>query len=93
VPGCIISLVTKGTSTGNNSGYAYWIGTSFATPMVSGLSALVLETAGGTSPAGVAETIHCGATPGGSGTLPAPDGNDPPGAGLVDVMKTINSCP
>jgi subtilisin family serine protease len=41
----LISLVVKQSE--EDTGYAYWAGTSFATPLVSGLAALLLEKAGG----------------------------------------------
>jgi hypothetical protein len=43
----LISLVHPKTS---SSGYAYWAGTSFAAPLVSGLAARVLETKSGSPP-------------------------------------------
>ena len=48
---CLISLVDK-----PYPGYAYWVGTSFATPLVSGQAALLREA--GVPPAGVGGVIN-----------------------------------
>lgn len=47
-------------------GLARWIGTSFATPLVSGLAALILEHSGGLPQAGMRSEILDDAKPGGS---------------------------
>jgi subtilisin family serine protease len=65
------------------TGYTYWTGSSFATPLVSGLAALVLEMGQGQlTPADVQAIIECGARPG-----------DPNlGSGVVNVRRTLQQC-
>lgn len=46
-------------------GFARWLGTSFATPRVSGMAALILEHHGGLLPANVLGEIQGHLTPGG----------------------------
>jgi hypothetical protein len=64
-PGCaLISLV-------NEPGYRLWSGSSFATPLVSGAAALILEQhTGQISARAVANRIKTGACPSPDGTLP-----------------------
>lgn len=53
---CVISLAPN-----SPTGYAYWVGTSFATPLVSGQAALLLEE--GTPPGQVSDDIQAHAAP------------------------------
>lgn len=86
----IMSLVSKDLFP---NGYAYWIGTSFAAPMVSGLAGLVLEHRANLSPAEVESIIHCGATAvPAAGPLPIPGPTAPLGAGIINVQRTLTSC-
>jgi hypothetical protein len=70
-------------------GYAYWAGTSFSAPLVSGLAALVLEKEGGkVSPEEVRTKITGSATESAGWDLPgAPPGRPPPG--VINVPMTL----
>lgn len=66
-----------------DSDFAYWAGSSFAAPMVSGLAALILETEHDLTPADVRAIIQCGATW-------TPDRHL--GEGIINVGKTLDEC-
>jgi len=67
------------------TGYRAWTGTSFATPLVSGLAALVIEKGNYTVlPADVAHTLAANATP----VTAAPNTDEGVGDGVINVMKT-----
>ncbi len=80
---CLVSLGTQKT----NTGLLYWAGTSFSTPLVSGLAArLIAERGGNTAGAQlvtkVGDWISCGSTNTSTG-FPAPH--------AIDVIKALDS--
>ncbi|MCB9420730.1 MAG: S8/S53 family peptidase [Ardenticatenaceae bacterium] len=80
-PKCPYSVVGPVMKTGKNSGFIYWSGSSFATPMVAGLAALVMERGGGRLlPGDVRRIIECAATKVGDADL---------GAGIINVARTL----
>jgi hypothetical protein len=98
-PNCPYALVGKIYGDQSAPQYAYWAGTSFATPLVSGLAACALASCGtdckGPNPAKiptdeVLARLQCGATP---ATLDATGAPDPMSPGrVIDVDKTLPSC-
>lgn len=81
-PFAVIGPISKTLTT--SSGFAYWTGSSFAAPMVSGLAAQVLDEANGNlTPAQVQAIIECGAVPSNDRYL---------GAGVINVRRTIEEC-
>lgn len=81
-PFAVIGPVSRTQSA--STGFAYWTGSSFAAPMVSGLAAQVLDYADGVlTPADVLAIIECGATPSNDRYL---------GAGVINVQRTIDEC-
>jgi hypothetical protein len=71
---CDAALISLALS--SPTGYAYWSGSSFSAPLVSGLAALVLE-AGASGADQVFDAIRCGA--------PTPDG-------VINVPATVFRC-
>jgi subtilisin family serine protease len=68
-----------------DTGYAYWMGTSFAAPLASGTAALLLDAHNGAlSPAQVAARIYQGAQP---PDLPPED--ESLGAGIISLKRTL----
>lgn len=65
-------------------GFAYWVGSSFATPLVSGLAAKIQEYAPGLPPESVRSIIECSARN-------SSDDSDL-GAGVVNVQKAFGDC-
>lgn len=82
VSDCKFAVVGPVLKESNNTGYAYWSGTSFACPMVAGLAACVIEKGQGQlSPDQVRRIIECGATPVEDKDL---------GVGIINVPNTLD---
>jgi len=78
---CATAVIGPVVKTEHNTGFAYWSGTSFAAPLVSGLAALVVERGGGQlGPEAVRRVIECGVT---AVTDPAL------GKGIINVRNTL----
>jgi len=88
-PLVVVSLIYTDTSVllENPSMYAYWSGTSFSAPLVSGLVALVSDVTSEKSPAEIQEIIYCSTD---SGEAVAPSEDNPLGAGVINVQKALS---
>jgi subtilisin family serine protease len=68
----------------NSTGFIFWSGSSFSTPLVSGLAALVWQAGGGSlSVEQVEKLILCGCTPTGDPYL---------GSGVINIRRTLMEC-
>jgi hypothetical protein len=79
--GCDIAVISRGSDPVCTTGYAFWAGTSFATPLASGLAARVIEASNLTGPVlsdTVRDRIKCGAAA---------------HNGVINVDETFNQCP
>lgn len=90
--GCEIALLSLVSQNASESGYAFWQGTSFAAPQVSGLAALILQANPDWSADQVRDAIEAGLCPG------ARNSRDISrlGAGIIDIENTFRSditCP
>jgi hypothetical protein len=94
-PGCPYALVGKIYGNASDPGYAYWSGTSFAAPLVSGLAACVLpgcrDCKGLDATTGVFDRIKCGASPANTAPAGAPNPMSP--GRVINVPTTLSSCP
>lgn len=80
---CPTALIGPVIKTAHNTGFAYWSGTSFAAPLVTGLAALVIERGGGQlAPKEVRQIIECGL---------APVTDEALGKGIIHVANTLNN--
>lgn len=68
----------------SNTAHAFWSGTSFSAPLVTGLAARLIQIGQGAfSPSEVAALIACGATRTNDPTL---------GAGVINLQRSLNLC-
>jgi subtilisin family serine protease len=92
---CEYALVGKIYGNASDPGYAYWSGTSFAAPLVSGLAACVLpgcrDCKGLDATTGVFDHIKCGASPANTAPAGAPNPMSP--GRVINVPTTLSSCP
>ncbi|HRA54468.1 MAG TPA: S8 family peptidase [Thermoflexales bacterium] len=84
----ILSTLNAGKTTPGGSSYAYYQGTSMATPLVAGIVSLMLSANPGLNAERVADVLRQTATPFGSGT---PCGANLCGAGIVNAAATVAS--
>ena len=86
---CIWALISTVNPATYESGYAYWIGTSFATPLVAGLSAQIMSQTRATTPEQVEGVLMCAAT-GAAGPLLEPATANPTGAGIPTLFNALD---
>ncbi len=82
----ILSTLNAGKTTPGASSYAYYQGTSMATPLVAGIVSLVLSVNPGLNAERVADLLRQTATPFGSGT---PCGANLCGAGIINAATAV----
>jgi subtilisin family serine protease len=83
---CEYAIIGPVLQEGGNTGFAFWNGTSFSSPMVAALAACVVEKGQGRfSPDKVRSILECGATD------PDPEGYL--GAGIINIPRTMDCCP
>lgn len=81
---CEFAVIGPILQPAGHSGFVYWTGTSFASPLVSGLAALVLQVGqGGLPPSEVERILLCGA---------APDDGDAQAANVINLPRTLGAC-
>jgi subtilisin family serine protease len=84
-PDCGFGVIGPALEPRPHTGYIFWTGSSFSTPMVSGLAALVQQAGGGNyTPDQVAEILYCGAV--------NPKQLNDLGKGVIDVARTLTEC-
>jgi hypothetical protein len=83
-PDCGFGVIGPVRENPARTGFIFWSGSSFSTPLVSGLAALVLQAGNGSyTPARVAALLNCGATHVDDAAL---------GAGVINVKRTLEEC-
>ncbi len=85
-PECGFGVIGPALETPPHSGFIFWVGSSFATPMVSGLAALVAQAGQGNfSAEEIASILYCGAV------RHHPE-ETALGRGVIDVGRTLTIC-
>lgn len=87
-PACEFGLVSTVQQTFTTTGYAYWSGTSFAAPLVSGAAAVCLNQ--GKTAAQVLQALRSTARP--SQILPTAVDHDSLGSGILDLVSLMKDC-
>lgn len=85
-PDCGFGVIGPAVEAPPHSGFIFWVGSSFATPMVSGLAALVAQAGQGNFTAEqIASILYCGAV------RHNPE-DTALGRGVIDVGRTLTEC-
>jgi hypothetical protein len=85
-PDCGFGVIGPAVEAPPHSGFIFWVGSSFATPMVSGLAALVAQAGQGSFTAEqIANILYCGAV------RHHPE-ETALGRGVIDVGRTLTEC-